>query len=230
MKIEQIYTGCIAQAAYYMESNGEAAIFDPLREVQPYLDKANKDNAKIKYIFETHFHADFVSGHLDLVQKSGGQIVYGPTANPAFEAIIAEDNQEFKVGHYTIKAIHTPGHTLESTCYLLIDKNGKDYGIITGDTLFIGDVGRPDLLDGIMTKEELARAIAHTIANVESRILNIGAQQYDQGTKQKIESKSITQVLDEALEEVDDLLAYISFTRIRVARLRARLSEHDPAN
>ena len=118
MKIEQIYTGCIAQAAYYLESNGEAAIFDPLREVQPYLDRAAKDNATIKYIFETHFHADFVSGHLDLAQKSGGKIVYGPTANPAFEAIIAEDNQVFKVGQYTITAIHTPGHTLESTCYL----------------------------------------------------------------------------------------------------------------
>jgi hydroxyacylglutathione hydrolase len=145
MKIEQIYTGCIAQAAYYLESNGEAAIFDPLREVQPYIDKANKDNARIKYIFETHFHADFVSGHLDLSQKSEGKIVFGPTAKPSFEAIIAEDNQEFKVGKYIIKAIHTPGHTLESTCYLLIDENKKDFGIITGDTLFIGDVGRPDL-------------------------------------------------------------------------------------
>lgn len=159
MKIEQIYTGCIAQAAYYLESNGEAAIFDPLREVQPYLDRATKDNAKIKYIFETHFHADFVSGHLDLAKKSSGKIVYGPTAKPAFEAIIAEDNQEFKVGHYTIKAIHTPGHTLESTCYLLIDENGKQHGIITGDTLFIGDVGRPDLAQTLvedLTQEKLA--------------------------------------------------------------------------
>ena len=128
MKIEQLYTGCIAQAAYYLESNGEAAIFDPLREVQPYLDKAQKDNAQIKYIFETHFHADFVSGHLDLAQKSGGKIVYGPTAKPEFEAIIAEDNQEFTVGNYTIKALHTPGHTLESTCYLLMDENGKQHG------------------------------------------------------------------------------------------------------
>jgi glyoxylase-like metal-dependent hydrolase (beta-lactamase superfamily II)/rhodanese-related sulfurtransferase len=168
MKIEQIYTGCIAQAAYYMESNGEAAIFDPLREVQPYLDKANKDNAKIKYIFETHFHADFVSGHLDLAQKSGGQIVYGPTANPAFEAIIAEDNQEFKVGHYTIKAIHTPGHTLESTCYLLTDENGKQHGIITGDTLFIGDVGRPDLAQALteeLTQEKLASYLYDSLRN-----------------------------------------------------------------
>jgi glyoxylase-like metal-dependent hydrolase (beta-lactamase superfamily II)/rhodanese-related sulfurtransferase len=159
MKIEQIYTGCIAQAAYYLESNGEAAIFDPLREVQPYLNKAQKDNAQIKYIFETHFHADFVSGHLDLARKSGGKIVYGPTAEPAFEAIIAVDQQEFRVGHYTIKAIHTPGHTLESTCYILIDETGKPHGIITGDTLFIGDVGRPDLAQALtadLTQELLA--------------------------------------------------------------------------
>lgn len=158
MKIEQIYTGCIAQAAYYLESNGEVAIFDPLREVQPYLDKAQKDNAKIKYIFETHFHADFVSGHLDLAQKSDGTIVFGPTAKTTFEALIAEDNQEFKVGAYTVKAIHTPGHTLESTCYLLLDENQKSYGLITGDTLFIGDVGRPDLAQDSskeLTKEKL---------------------------------------------------------------------------
>ncbi len=168
MKIEQIYTGCIAQAAYYLESNGEAAIFDPLREVQPYLDKAQKDNAKIKYIFETHFHADFVSGHLDLAKKSGGKIVYGPTANPEFEAIIAEDNQEFKVGNYTIKTIHTPGHTLESTCYLLIDENGKQHGIITGDTLFIGDVGRPDLAQALteeLTQEKLASYLFDSLRN-----------------------------------------------------------------
>lgn len=168
MKIEQIYTGCIAQAAYYLESNGEAAIFDPLREVQPYLDRATKDNAKIKYIFETHFHADFVSGHLDLAKKSGGSIVYGPTANPNFEAIIAEDGQEFKVGNYSIKAIHTPGHTLESTCYLLIDENGKQHGIITGDTLFIGDVGRPDLaqeMSNDLTQEKLASYLFDSLRN-----------------------------------------------------------------
>ncbi len=162
MKIEQIYTGCIAQAAYYLESNGEAAIFDPLREVGPYIDKALKDNAKIKYIFETHFHADFVSGHLDLAKKTGAEIVYGPTAAPKFEAVIANDNQEFKVGHYTIKAIHTPGHTMESTCYLLIDENGENHGIITGDTLFIGDVGRPDLAQEMatdLTQEKLASLI-----------------------------------------------------------------------
>jgi len=171
MKIEQIYTGCIAQAAYYLENNGEVAIFDPLREVQPYLDRAQKDKAKIKYIFETHFHADFVSGHLDLAQKSGGKIVYGPTANPEFEAIIANDNQEFKVGNYTIKAIHTPGHTLESTCYLLIDENGNQHGIITGDTLFIGDVGRPDLAQALteeLTQEKLA---AHLFDSLRNKIM-----------------------------------------------------------
>ena len=168
MKIEQIYTGCIAQAAYYLESNGEAAIFDPLREVQPYLDRAAKDQAQIKYIFETHFHADFVSGHLDLAKKSGGQIVYGPTAKPEFETIIATDNQEFKVGNYTIKAIHTPGHTLESTCYLLTDETGNPHGIITGDTLFIGDVGRPDLAQALvddLTQEKLASHLFDSLRN-----------------------------------------------------------------
>lgn len=166
MKVEQIYTGCIAHAAYYIESDGEAAIFDPLREVQPYIDRAQKDNAIIKYIFETHFHADFVSGHLDLAKKTGAQIVYGPTAKPNFEAIIAEDGQEFKIGKYTIKAIHTPGHTLESTCYLLTDENGKQHGIITGDTLFIGDVGRPDLAQKLvenLTQEILAEKLFHSL-------------------------------------------------------------------
>lgn len=168
MKIEQIYTGCIAQAAYYLESKGEVAIFDPLREVQPYIDKANKDGAKVKYIFETHFHADFVSGHLDLAEKTGAKIVYGPTAQPEFEAIIALDNQEFKVGDYTIKAIHTPGHTMESTCYLLSDENQKAYGLITGDTLFIGDVGRPDLAQSLvsdLTQEKLASYLFDSLRN-----------------------------------------------------------------
>ena len=168
MKIEQIYTGCIAHAAYYIESNGEAAIFDPLREVQSYIDKATKDNATIKYIFETHFHADFVSGHLDLAKKTGAQIVYGPTASPNFQAIIATDNQEFKVGNYTIKALHTPGHTLESTTYLLIDENRVHHGIITGDTLFIGDVGRPDLAQKIasdLTQEKLAGMLFDSLRN-----------------------------------------------------------------
>jgi len=168
MKIEQIYTGCIAQAAYYLESNGEAAIFDPLREVQPYIDKAAKDNAAIKYIFETHFHADFVSGHIDLAKKTGAAIVYGPTAQPEFEATIATDGQEFKVGNYTIKAIHTPGHTLESTCYLLIDENNNIQGIITGDTLFIGDVGRPDLAQALtedLTQDILASHLYDSLRN-----------------------------------------------------------------
>ena len=171
MKIEQIYTGCIAQAAYYLESNGEAAIFDPLREVQPYIDKAAKDNATIKYIFETHFHADFVSGHLDLAKKTNAQIVYGPTAQPAFESLIATDGQEFKVGDYTIRAMHTPGHTLESTCYLLLDENNAMYGIITGDTLFIGDVGRPDLAQALT--EELTQDIlaSHLYDSLRNKIM-----------------------------------------------------------
>ena len=168
MKIEQIYTGCIAQAAYYIENNGEAAIIDPLREVQPYLDRADKDHAKIKYIFETHFHADFVSGHLDLAKKSGGQIVYGPTAKPEFEATIAVDNQIFEIGNIKIKVLHTPGHTMESSTYLLIDENGKDHAIFSGDTLFIGDVGRPDLAQHViaeLTKEKLAGHLFDSLRN-----------------------------------------------------------------
>jgi glyoxylase-like metal-dependent hydrolase (beta-lactamase superfamily II)/rhodanese-related sulfurtransferase len=171
MKIEQIYTGCIAHAAYYIENNGEAAIFDPLREVQPYIDRANRDKAKIKYVFETHFHADFVSGHLDLTKKTGAKIVFGPTAKPGYEAIIAEDNQVFKVGNISVKVLHTPGHTMESTTYLLIDENGKEHGIITGDTLFIGDVGRPDLAQHViadLTEEKLA---AHLYDSLRNKIM-----------------------------------------------------------
>jgi glyoxylase-like metal-dependent hydrolase (beta-lactamase superfamily II)/rhodanese-related sulfurtransferase len=171
MKVEQIYTGCIAHAAYYIESKGEAAIFDPLREVQPYIDKAEKDEAKIKYVFETHFHADFVSGHLDLAKKTGADIIFGPTAKPGFDAIVAEDNQEFKVGDYTVKAIHTPGHTMESTTYLLIDEKGEQHGIITGDTLFIDDVGRPDLAQHVvedLTQEKLA---SHLYDSLRNRIM-----------------------------------------------------------
>ena len=158
MKIEQIYTGCLAQGAYYIESNGEAAIIDPLRETQPYMDRLIKDGVTLKYIFETHFHADFVSGHLDLSQKTGASIVYGPTANPEFEAILAEDNQTFQIGNIKIKVLHTPGHTLESITYLLIDENGKETAIFSGDTLFLGDVGRPDLAQKAanMTQEDLA--------------------------------------------------------------------------
>jgi len=168
MKIEQIYTGCIAHAAYYLENNGEAAIFDPLREVQPYIERAQKDNAKIKYIFETHFHADFVSGHIDLAKKTGAEIIFGPTAKCGYECTTAEDNQEYKVGNYTIKVIHTPGHTLESTCYLISDENGKAHGIITGDTLFIGDVGRPDLAQELvedLTQDKLAGYLYDSLRN-----------------------------------------------------------------
>ncbi|MDX2279752.1 MAG: MBL fold metallo-hydrolase [Saprospiraceae bacterium] len=168
MKIEQIYTGCLAHAAYYLESNREAAIFDPLREVGPYLERAAKSNATIKYVFETHFHADFVSGHLDLAQKTGAKIVFGPTAKPGYDAITAEDNQIFKVGDYTVKVIHTPGHTLESTTYLLIDEKGKEHGIVSGDTLFIGDVGRPDLAQHViadLTEEKLAGYLFDSLRN-----------------------------------------------------------------
>ena len=158
MKIEQIYTGCLAQGAYYIESEGEVAIIDPLREVQPYIDKAEKNNAKIKFIFETHFHADFVSGHVTLAEKTGAPIIYGPTAEPKFKAHIATDNEVFKLGEITITVLHTPGHTMESVCYLLKDKNGKDYALFSGDTLFLGDVGRPDLAQKAtnMTQDQLA--------------------------------------------------------------------------
>ncbi|MEC8830752.1 MAG: MBL fold metallo-hydrolase [Bacteroidota bacterium] len=158
MKIEQIYTGCLAQGAYYIESEGEAAIVDPLREVKPYIKTAEEDGAKIKYIFETHFHADFVSGHVTLAKETGAEIVYGPTAKPSFDATIAEDGQEFKLGKLTIKVLHTPGHTMESSTFLLKDENGKDHAIFSGDTLFLGDVGRPDLAQKAahMTQEELA--------------------------------------------------------------------------
>ena len=158
MKIEQIYTGCLSQGAYYIESNGEVAIIDPLREVKPYLNRAKQDNATIKYIFETHFHADFVSGHVTLSKETNAHIIYGPNANPKFEATIATDGQGFKLGNLTIIALHTPGHTMESTTYLLRDENGKDHAIFSGDTLFLGDVGRPDLAQkiGDLTIEDLA--------------------------------------------------------------------------
>jgi glyoxylase-like metal-dependent hydrolase (beta-lactamase superfamily II)/rhodanese-related sulfurtransferase len=158
MKIEQIYTGCLAQGAYYITSNGEAAIIDPLRETQPYMERLQKDSVKLKYIFETHFHADFVSGHIDLYKKTGAPIVYGPTAKPEFEFISAKDGEVFTVGKVKIKVLHTPGHTMESTCFLLIDENGKDHALFSGDTLFLGDVGRPDLAQkaASMTQDELA--------------------------------------------------------------------------
>ena len=158
MTIEQIYTGCLSQGAYYIESNGEVAIIDPLREVHFYLERAQLDKAKIKYIFETHFHADFVSGHVTLAKKTGAPIIFGPNATPTFDALIAQDGQEFKVGNITIIAIHTPGHTMESTTYLLRDENGQDHAIFSGDTLFLGDVGRPDLAQkmGVLTEKDLA--------------------------------------------------------------------------
>lgn len=158
MKVQQIYTGCLAEAAYYIESKGEAVIIDPLRETKPYMDKLAQRGAKLKYIFETHFHADFVSGHVDLAQKTGAKIVYGPNANPDFEVLSAKDQEEIKVGDVTFIVLHTPGHTMESTTYLLRDENGKDYAIFSGDTLFLGDVGRPDLAikQGSITLEDLA--------------------------------------------------------------------------
>jgi glyoxylase-like metal-dependent hydrolase (beta-lactamase superfamily II)/rhodanese-related sulfurtransferase len=169
MKIEQIYTGCLAQGAYYIESNGEAAIIDPLREVQPYIERAKQANAKIKYVFETHFHADFVSGHVDLSKATGAPIVYGPTTMPlGFDAIVATDNQEFKIGNITIKLLHTPGHTMESSCYLLLDENGKETALFSGDTLFIGDVGRPDLAQKVvedLTQEKLASHLFDSLRN-----------------------------------------------------------------
>jgi len=166
MKIEQIYTGCLAQGAYYIQSGNEAAIIDPLREIKPYLEKAKRNNATIKYIFETHFHADFVSGHLDLAKATGAPIIYGPNANPSFEALIAKDGQEFKLGEVTIRVLHTPGHTMESSCYLLMDEQGKETAIFTGDTLFIGDVGRPDLAQkSNLTINDLASYLYDSLHN-----------------------------------------------------------------
>ena len=167
MNIEQIYTGCLAQGAYYIESEGEVAIIDPLREVQPYLERAEKAGAKIKYILETHFHADFVSGHVTLSKESGAPIIYGPNANPSFDCIVAEDGQEFKLGKLTLVVLHTPGHTMESTTFLLRDENGKDHAIFSGDTLFLGDVGRPDLAQKAadMTQEQLAETLYNSLRN-----------------------------------------------------------------
>lgn len=167
MKVEQIYTGCLAQGAYYIVSQGEAVIIDPLREVRPYLNKLQQDNATLKYILETHFHADFVSGHVDLSEKTGAAIVYGPTAKPEFEAIIAKDEEVFEIGNIKIKVLHTPGHTMESSCYLLIDENGKETALFSGDTLFLGDVGRPDLAQKgkDLTQEDLAGMLYDSLMN-----------------------------------------------------------------
>lgn len=171
MKIDQIYTSCLAQGAYYIESEGEVAIIDPLRETQHYVDKANANNAIIKFIFETHIHADFVSGHLDLAKKTGATIVYGPNANTVFECYNASDNEEFKIGNITLKALHTPGHTLESVTYLLIDENGENHAIFSGDTLFLGDVGRPDLaIKSDLTEKDLAGMLFESLRN---KIMNL---------------------------------------------------------
>jgi len=173
MRIEQIYTGCLAQGAYYIESEGEAVVIDPLREISPYVEKAMKNHAKIKYVLETHFHADFVSGHIDLARVTGATIVYGPTAVPSFPAHIAKDGEELKVGKLTITVLHTPGHTMESSCYLLKDENGKDVGLFSGDTLFIGDVGRPDLAQKV--KAELTEDIlaGHLYDSLRNKIMNL---------------------------------------------------------
>jgi hydroxyacylglutathione hydrolase len=165
MYIEQLYTNCLAEAAYYIESGGEAAIIDPIRETEPYTSLAKKRNATIKFIFETHFHADFVSGHIDLAKKVNAPIVYGPQAHTDYKVYNAVDGEEFKLGKLTIKVLHTPGHTPESSCYLLWDENKKPHAVFTGDTLFVGDVGRPDLLDGVMTREELASMLYDSLNN-----------------------------------------------------------------
>ncbi len=171
MKIEQIYTGCLAQGAYYIESEGEAVVIDPLREVKPYMQKAMNSNAKIKYVFETHFHADFVSGHLDLAKQTGATIVYGPTAKPNFDAHVAADGEEIKVGKISFKILHTPGHTMESTCYLLKDENGKDVALFSGDTLFIGDVGRPDLAQKVIAELTQDKLAAHLYDSLHNKIM-----------------------------------------------------------
>jgi glyoxylase-like metal-dependent hydrolase (beta-lactamase superfamily II)/rhodanese-related sulfurtransferase len=172
MKIEQIYTGCLAEAAYYIQSNGEAAIIDPLRETAPYIERAEADNSKIKYIFLTHFHADFVSGHIDLAKKTGATIVFGPTAKAEFDFHEGQDNEEFKIGEITLRLLHTPGHTLESSTYLLLDNKMKEQCIFSGDTLFIGDVGRPDLAvkQGTLTEEDLAR---HLYQSLRHKIMTL---------------------------------------------------------
>ncbi|SEJ40925.1 Glyoxylase, beta-lactamase superfamily II [Dyadobacter koreensis] len=171
MKIEQIYTGCLAQGAYYIESNGEAVVIDPLREVEPYIKRAEKDGAKIKYVLETHFHADFVSGHIDLAEKTGAQIVYGPTARPGFDALVAADGQVLSVGDVTFSILHTPGHTMESTCYLLKDEQEKQVGIFTGDTLFIGDVGRPDLAQKVSAELTQQKLAEHLFDSLRQKIM-----------------------------------------------------------
>lgn len=171
MKVEQIYTGCLAQGAYYIESNGEVAIIDPLREVDPYIKKAETDGAKIKYVLETHFHADFVSGHIDLAKKTGATIVFGPTASPSFDAYIAKDEELLNLGNCKIKVLHTPGHTMESACFLLIDETGKETALFSGDTLFIGDVGRPDLAQKVIADLTQDKLAGHLYDSLHNKIL-----------------------------------------------------------
>lgn len=163
MYIEQLYTNCLAEAAYYIESEGQAAIIDPLRETEPYLALAEKRGTRIRYVFETHFHADFVSGHIDLARKAEAPIVYGPGAQTGYPVYNAKDGEEFRIGRIKIRVLHTPGHTPESSCYLLVDENDRPHAVFTGDTLFVGDVGRPDLLDGVMSREELAGMLYHSL-------------------------------------------------------------------
>ena len=166
MYVEQLYTGCLAEAAYYIESDGEAAIIDPMREIEPYLEMLEKRGAKLKYVLETHFHADFVSGHLDLAKQTGAKLIFGPTASPNYSSYVAEDGERFELGKIEIQVLHTPGHTMESSTYLLIDENGKDHAVFTGDTLFIGDVGRPDLaVKSDLTKEDLAGLLYESLQN-----------------------------------------------------------------
>src|SRR5579871_757949 len=165
MEIKQLYTNCLSEAAYFIASDGEAAIVDPLRDVDTYIQMAQESGVKIKYIFETHFHADFVSGHIDLSKKTGAPIIYGPMADTKYQVINACDGEVFSIGKIKIKALHTPGHTPESTCYLLLNEKGKEHAVFTGDTLFVGDVGRPDLLDGKMSSEELASMLYDSLNN-----------------------------------------------------------------
>ena len=172
MFIQQLYTNCLAEAAYYIESDGEAAVIDPIRETEPYTQLASERKTKIKYIFETHFHADFVSGHLDLAKKTGAQIIYGPMAEPKYKVHNAKNGEEFKIGKLTIRALHTPGHTMESTCYLLLDESGKQHAVFTGDTLFVGDVGRPDLLDGSGISKEYLAGLMYDSLNSKIKKLN----------------------------------------------------------
>lgn len=222
MYIEQLYTNCLAEAAYYIESEGEAVIIDPLRETEPYLALAAQRKAKIKYVFETHFHADFVSGHIDLAKKVGASIVYGPQANTSYEVINATDGQEFKLGKITFRVLHTPGHTPESSCYLLLDEQGKEHAVFTGDTLFVGDVGRPDLLDGVMTREALASMLYDSL-NKKIKTLpdsvivypahgagsacgkNIGKETFSTiGEQKKLNYALQEQTLEEFIEKVTD--------------------------